>query len=110
MQLATIVALMSRLVATLMIIGLLGAQTASYHLTGRVTVGPSNPASRVWVILDNGSNQLTRALTGDDGRYYISGLSSQTYTVVVRRDLKSADLFNRQVSIPTKGDYNIQIK
>jgi hypothetical protein len=110
MQRTTLIALVSRLAAMLTIIGLLGAQTPNYHLTGRVTTGPSKPAARVWVILDNGKNQMARALTGDDGRYYISGLLQQTYTVIVRRDLKGAELFKRQVSIPAKGDYNIQIK
>ena len=111
MQRATLIALVTSLVATLTIIGLLGAQTATYHLTGRVTMGPSNQAATgVWVILDNGRNQLARALTGDDGRYYIGGLSRQTYTVTVRRDIKGAELRRITVSVPTNGDYNIQIK
>jgi hypothetical protein len=82
---------------------------ANDYITGRVTIGPSNPANAVLVIVYTGTRQITRSLTGNDGRYYISGLGDKTYTIVVRKQLSGPNLFSASVSLPTNRVYNIKL-
>ena len=54
------------------------------YLTGRVVSSSSNnPISSVWVEVVKAGSRVGRSLTGDDGRYYISGLDKGLYEIAV---------------------------
>jgi hypothetical protein len=82
---------------------------ANDYMTGKVTIGPSNPANAILVIVYDGPRQVTRALTGNDGRYYIAGLADKTYTIVVRKQLSGPNLFSASVTLPKNRIYNIKL-
>lgn len=84
---------------------LLKAQSNLY-LTGRVVMGSTDrPASSVWVELVNKGVSVARSLTGDDGRYYISGLTAGTYEIVVLRS--NQEIHRGQIRLSTNHTHNI---
>ena len=93
--------------------GLLGetkrVASLNAYISGQVVSASSKPASSVWVILNAGSSQKGISLTGDDGRYYISGLENGTYTIMVRKKTTGANLFKGQIKLPQNRIYNVKI-
>jgi hypothetical protein len=83
---------------------------ASGYISGKVVSGLSKPAGSIWVIVYSGSTEKGRSLTGDDGKYYIAGLASGTYSIVVRRQPTGANLFQGQISLPQNRIYNVKIR
>jgi hypothetical protein len=83
---------------------------ASGYISGRVVSGPSKPAGSIWVIVYSGATQKGRSLTGDDGKYYISGLAPGAYSIVVRKQPTGVDLFQSQISLPQNRIYNVKIR
>jgi hypothetical protein len=77
------------------------------YITGRVTLGRSNPARSIWVMVYDGASLKGRSLTGDDGRYYIGGLEEKKYTIVVRRQTSGNNLVSQNVSLPHDRVHNI---
>jgi hypothetical protein len=80
------------------------------YISGKVVSGSSKPASSTWVIAYAGATQKGRSLTGDDGKYYIGGLSPGTYSIVVRKQPTSVNLFQGQISLPQNKIYNVKIR
>jgi len=78
------------------------------YIVGTITIGPS-PARAVWVIAFDGNREVARSLTGGDGRYYLGGLGNRTYIVVVRRQLKSPNMFSGSATLPRDWTYNIRL-
>ena len=51
----------------------------------------------VWVVLKQGDVEKARALTTDDGRYFMPNLDAGVYTISVLRDKEV--LFSNQVTL-----------
>jgi len=64
---------------------------------GTVSTAARTPAGGVWVALKLGGVERARALTADDGKYFIASLEPGDYAVSVLRD--QAVLYNGQVSL-----------
>jgi len=64
---------------------------------GTVRSSAGSPAGGVWVALKLGGVERARALTADDGKYFIASLEPGDYAVSVLRD--QAVLYNGQVSL-----------
>ncbi len=79
------------------------------YVTGKVTSKAMRPVPSVWVIVFEGGNQKGRSLTGDDGSYYIGGLESKTYQLVVKKQLNGSDLVTGQVTLPRDRVYNFRL-
>lgn len=79
------------------------------YITGKVTSKAVRPVASVWVIVFDGDSQKGRSLTGDDGSYYIGGLESKTYTLVVRKQLNGTDLVSAQVTLPRDRVYSFRL-
>jgi hypothetical protein len=77
------------------------------YITG-VVLKSGHPVSSVWVIVNQGSYQKGRSLTGDDGRYYVERLEPGTYEVLIMSG--TVELFRRQVDLPRDRIYNIQVR
>lgn len=83
-------------------------------IKGKVSMFYDKTALRsVWVILSQDGKEISRTLTGDDGRYYIKVFSGGTYDVSVRRG--KSDLCKREVDLPAylqtdHYELNIRIK
>jgi len=86
-------------------------RTSGPHaLTGRVLGRTARPVPNVWVLVYEGERLKSRSLTGDDGSYYISRLEERTYTIVVRKDLRSAeDLFRAEVHVPVGRAFDVKL-
>lgn len=80
-----------------------------HYITGKIVLGLYKPYSvrSAWVFLFEGDSQKGRSLTGDDGKYYIGGLDSKEYTIVVKRGGK--ELFKGQVRSPENRTCNINL-
>ena len=78
----------------------------STYVKGVVT--QSNRAVRsVWVIASQSGVERGRALTGDDGKYYIAGLGSGAYDIVVFQGKQQ--IFSGQINLPENRLFNITI-
>jgi Carboxypeptidase regulatory-like domain len=91
-------------VATLPADGDAGTQS----IRGAVTTPSGQPAASVWVVLERNGNPQAKALTADDGRYYLARLPSGPYVIVVRRG--EATLYRAQVSLPGAGVHDIVLR
>jgi hypothetical protein len=65
------------------------------------------PVSSAWVIVSQSGQEKGRALTGDDGKYYIGYLNDATYDIVVLKD--KSQLFKGQISLPKNATFNIKV-
>jgi hypothetical protein len=86
-----------------------GKASSAEYVTGKVTSGQSSPVSSVWVMVYDGPQIAGQTLTGDDGRYYIGGLNSKTYTAVVRRQQSGGNLVSSTITLPQNRVYNIRL-
>jgi len=78
------------------------------YLTGTVFFKSSNsPASSLWVEVVNGGERVARSLTGDDGRYYISGLAAGSYEIIVLKS--NQELFRRQLQLTGNRTFDITL-
>ena len=78
----------------------------STYVKGVVT--QSNRAVRsVWVIASQSGVERGRALTGDDGKYYIAGLGSGAYDIVVFQGKQQ--IFSGRINLPENRLFNITI-
>ena len=67
-------------------------------LTGKVVSRSSGqPLSSISVELFKEKNRVSRSLTGDDGKYYISGFAKGSYDVVVVKH--GEELFRKTVRL-----------
>jgi hypothetical protein len=81
-----------------------------HSITGRVLSRISKPVPNLWVLAYEGSRLKNRSLTGDDGSYFIARLEAKTYTIVVKRELRSTeDLFRSDVRVPLSGRFDIRL-
>jgi hypothetical protein len=77
-------------------------------LTGRVYSRSSNrPVSSVWVEVLRGGRRVGRSLTGDDGRYYVSGLDRGAYELVVLRGAQQ--LFKGRLELTGNKAFDINL-
>lgn len=78
------------------------------YLTGKVLYKSSNkPVSSVWVLLVKSGENLSRSLTGDDGRYYISGLKKGSYEIVVLKNKQ--ELFRSKIRLSDNRTFDITL-
>ena len=81
------------------------ALAGGYSITGTVKRVSGQPISSVWVVLRQGEVEKGRSLSGDDGKYYISGLTEGPYDLVVLRGQNS--LAVGRVHLPEARVFNI---
>ncbi len=80
----------------------------SLYLTGRVVSGSShNPVPSVWVEVVKSGNRIRRSLTGDDGRYFISGLDRGSYEIIVVKSMQ--ELFRGQLQLTGNQTFDITL-
>jgi hypothetical protein len=83
-----------------------------FAVKGNVSWPHNKPVRSVWVVISKDGQEITRALTGDDGKYYFKTLSSGTYDLSVKKG--KSDLCRRQLDLPSdlqKGNLlNIKVK
>lgn len=83
--------------------------SSGYYVTGKVTSSQGAPVRSVWVMVYSGTNRAGMTLTGDDGGYYIGGLGDGIYTIFVRRQPSSSNLFSGSISLTKNTVYNIKL-
>jgi len=86
----------------------LGQESGSHSIRGTVSSASGQPAGSVWVVLDREGREIARALTADDGRYYVARLPSGPYSLVVRRG--EATLYRAQISLPANAAYDVVLR
>lgn len=80
----------------------------SLFLTGRVVSKSSGkPISSVWVEVIKSGELVGRSLTGNDGKYYISGLEEGSYEVVVVK--RSHEVFKGPLQLTESRHFDIEI-
>lgn len=82
----------------------LSARPAEVYITGTV-IKSGRPLTSVWVVISQNGSERGKALTGDDGRYYISNLGDGVYQIAAYKG--KHQLTNEQVNLP--GDTNHDI-
>ena len=82
----------------------LSARPAETYIMGTV-IKSGRPLASAWVVVSQNGIERGKALTGDDGRYYISNLGDGVYQIAVYKG--KYRLTNEQVSLP--GDTNHDI-
>lgn len=83
--------------------------SGKFSVTGLVYKNvKSRPVSSVWVILSQQDRVKGRALTGDDGKYYIGRLEKGEYKITVKRDREKI-LFEGQIMLPENKNYDIKL-
>src|SRR5262245_52720653 len=86
--------------------GLSDAQPATRTFVKGTVTSAGKPARSVWVIVSLNGRERGRSLTGDDGKYYIAGLSPGTYDFVVE---KGEQLYKGRATLPVMNDtFNIR--
>jgi hypothetical protein len=78
-------------------------------ITGTVRSGsPLRLVSSVWVIVYQNNDVKGKSLTGNDGKYLVSGLEEGSYNVVVkRRQQDTHELYRRQVDLTRDMTFDI---
>lgn len=76
------------------------------YVKGVVTQS-NRPARSVWVIASQSGAEKGRALTGDDGKYYIGNLYAGGYDIVVYQGKQQ--IYNGQIKLPENRIFNITI-
>jgi len=78
----------------------------SVYVKGVVTQS-DRPARSVWVIASQSGMEKGRALTGDDGKYYIGKMSAGGYDIVVFQGKQQ--VYSGQIHLPEDRVFNISI-
>jgi hypothetical protein len=86
----------------------LGQEAGTYSIRGSVVTTAGRPAASVWVVVERDGYESGRALTADDGRYYVSRLRPGSYTIEVRRG--AATLYRAQVRLPEDAVHDIVLR
>jgi len=76
------------------------------YVKGVVTQS-NRPARSVWVIASQSGTEKGRALTGDDGKYYIGNLYAGAYDIVVFQGKQQ--IYSGQITLPENRLFNINI-
>lgn len=79
---------------------------AGTYVKGVVTQS-NKPLRSVWVIASQSGTERGRALTGDDGKYYIGYLSAGGYDMVVIQGKQQ--VYSGQITLPQNRIFNIAI-
>jgi hypothetical protein len=102
-------ALLSACAVVLLLAGLAPTTTtgqdAASRVRGSVLTPSRRPAASLWVVLEQQGHESGRALTADDGRYYLSRLQPGPYTILVKRG--RATLYRAQIRLPENEVYDI---
>jgi hypothetical protein len=85
----------------------LSARPAGVYITGTVTRF-GRPLPSVWVVISQNGGERGKALTDDDGKYYISNLGDGVYQIAVYRGDRR--LANEQISLPGDTNHNIPVR
>ena len=105
-------ALLVVLASSLLVSGLpatpAAAGEANHSIRGSVVTPSGQPAGSVWVVLERDGNAYGRALTADDGRYYIPRLEAGPYVLLVRRG--QSTVYRAQVSLPADTVHEIVLR
>jgi len=76
------------------------------YVKGVVTQS-NKPVRSVWVIASQFGTERGRALTGDDGKYYIGKLNAGAYDLVVFQGKQQ--IYSGQINLPENRLFNIAI-
>ena len=79
---------------------------AASYVKGAVTQS-SRPLRSVWVIVSQSGQERGRALTGDDGKFYIGNLIDGTYDITVIQG--KLQIFSSRINLPANNLFNISI-
>ena len=79
---------------------------AGNYVKGVVTQS-NRPVRSVWVIASQSGTERGRALTGDDGKYYIGNLKAGAYDLVVFQGKQQ--VYSGQINLPENRLFNITI-
>jgi hypothetical protein len=79
---------------------------ASTYVRGVITQA-NKPVRSVWVITSQSGTERGRALTGDDGKYYIGNLAEGTYDIAVFQGKQQ--IYSGQINLPQNRIFNINI-
>lgn len=105
-------ALLAVLVHSLIVVGLPAPPSAeaqpSQSIRGSVVTASGQPLGSLWVVLERDGRAHGRALTADDGRYYIPRLEDGLYLLLVLRG--QSTVYRAQVSLPADSVYEIVLR
>ena len=79
---------------------------AGTYVKGVVTQS-NRPVRSVWVIASQSGMERGRALTGDDGKYYIGNLNAGAYDLIVFQGKQQ--VYSGQINLPENRLFNITI-
>lgn len=79
---------------------------AASYVKGAVTQS-RRPLRSVWVIVSQSGQERGRALTGDDGKFYIGNLIDGTYDITVIQG--KLQIFSSRINLPANNLFNISI-
>ena len=85
-----------------------GQDAATSRIRGSVLTPSRRPAASLWVVLERQGIESGRALTADDGRYYVSRLQPGPYMILVRRG--QTTLYRAQIRLPEHEVYDIVLQ
>ena len=85
----------------------LSARPSGAYITGTVTRF-GRPVPSAWVVVSQNGSEKGKALTGDDGKFYISNLSDGPYQLAVYRG--DRQLSNEQVNLPGDSNHNVSLR
>ena len=78
------------------------------YITGRIISKSTNkPIRAIWVTILESNIPKGRAVTGDDGKYYIGSLDEKIYKIVVQRG--GVKILDTQVRLPQNRNYDISL-
>jgi hypothetical protein len=84
-----------------------GAGTEAYTYVRGVITQANKPVRSVWVIASQSGTEKGRALTGDDGKYYIGNLAEGAYDIAVFQGKQQ--IYVGQINLPQNRLFNINI-
>jgi hypothetical protein len=76
------------------------------YVKGVVTQS-NRPVRSVWVIVSQSGDEKGRALTGDDGKYYIGNLTEGAYDIAVFQGKQQ--VYTSQINLPQNILFNIDV-
>ena len=84
------------------------AQSGRQYVKGVVKSSSGRLYTSVWVSVSQNGIEKNKSLTGDDGKYYLSGLDEGVYDITVSNGKYS--VYTGQISLPTDARHDILIK